>query len=321
MKYIVETGSMTMLKNKIDELKKQNEISSINSSFLDYERENNFNEALGNYLSDNLSGEKKLILLKNSSFLNEKKLNNHFLEALQTTINSDTNNIIIFQISKLKITNTYYGKHKDNFKLIKLNTPKGKETISFISNYFTNNNIGYSPEIVKQINYRVGDNFDLLVNELKKLNLINETLNYDFIEQNVFDIKGESIFSLIEAIFKKDFFKLDNSIEKLRIQGYSAIQILEYLINDLIILLQIKIHYQIPNAKYSRRRDILARQTGINSFRILKSQENAKLWTDEKLLDFLEKMINLEIQLMINNSENQLFILKTSLELFLSNLE
>ncbi len=320
MKYIVETDSLSMLKKKINKIKEKNDISSINSIFLDYELENNFNEALGNYLSDNLSGEKKLILLKNSFFLNEKKLNNHFQETLQICIHSDTQNIIIFQISKLKVTNTYFSKIRDNFELVKLSVPKGKETSFFISNFFTKNEINYSPEIVREINNRVGDNFDLLVNELNKLKLIDQNLNLDLIEKSVFDNKGESIFSLIEAIFKRNFKRLDISLEKLRIQGYSAIQILEYLINDLIILLQVKTHYQNLNAKFSKKRDLLAKQTGINSFRILKAQENAKFWSGEKLLFFLEEMINLEIKLMINNSENQLFILKTSLELFLSNL-
>lgn len=304
MKYIIESKSFHIINKFIESIKTKYNVSKENYFSFDYSDENNFNNVYTQYVSINLFDNSKLIVLRSANFINDNKLNKIFENNLIDILNLKTDNILIFVVDKINKNSEQFKKMKPKFKILKQEPPKGKSLIDFVKNYLKKYNIEYDKSIIKSIIYKIDDNFDYLVNELKKLKLLNSKLTQELVDNIVYDYKGETIFNLIDVLINKNVDKLEILLNCLREKGYTSINLLDFLINEIMFILQIKNHYNNSKAFYSKSVKKLSQEIETNIFRLFKLIEHSKKWNANDLLEILIKLNEINITAKKNYSSD-----------------
>jgi len=175
MKYIVESKSIVLINKIIDKIRSAKNIETEDVLVFDFE-ESGYDSAFSEYLTDDLFGNKKLIHIKSSTFLNEKSPNKNKVEYLTKIFESEPNNILVLSIDKKVKTGTVFGKFKDSFEIIEYGEPKGKELEDFITKYLTNNEINFKPYDVKELVAYCDDKFEYAINELNKIKMVTKDI-------------------------------------------------------------------------------------------------------------------------------------------------
>ncbi len=310
MKYIIESKSFQIVNKLINLIKAKSDVMDENFLVFDYEQDNGLQEAYNQFLSTDLFETNKLIVLKNFTLINEEKPSKARLSILNDIINTESDNTIILTIDKIKKTKSQWKKVSSSLEHLSQDVPKGNDLNNFIKKYFNKYGIEYDASVVNLIIDRTDGNFDILINELSKLQLLNTQITSKVASETVYVYKKESIFKLIETLFSNNPENIENVMKSLSANGMTYITMLQFLISDLTLILQVKLH--IENNSYFDRNKI-SEETGINSYRLLKANEKAQKLSKESLYKLLEEVINLESGLMINNPEDSELIIRTKL--------
>lgn len=306
MKYIIESKSSQITKKYIDTLKEKNNISDDNLFVFDYEEKNNLQHAYNQYMSSDFFNSKKMIILKSFDLINEENISKNIKAIMDELCTANSDNLIIFTISKIKKTKSQWKKYNEHLEHLQQEPPKKEELSEFVINYFNKYQISYDKSSINLLLNNINENFDILISELSKLKLLDRHINKDLIEDVIYDHKSDTVFELIESLFSETSKPTESIINKLLKNGMTAITILQFLISDLTLITQLRIHSKLNN--YFNIYDI-SNKYNINSYRLKKASEKAKKWKTERLLSFLENLVSLELKLMKNSPENQEFII------------
>ncbi len=288
MKYILETTSHKLALKIIEKIRVQNKIEEENLYIFDYE-ESGFEQAASMYLTPDIFGRDKLIYVKSATFLSEeatKKKTQYYKNVFE----SKTNNIIILGIEKIKKTKTVFSKIKDEFEILNIEEPKGKELELFIEKYLSSRDIKFTKSELIEIIQSCNSNFDVIVNELTKVSLATNDISNGKWKDYIYDYSKQNVFDIVTFIYNKDYEGLSAKITKLREQGQPLYSTLSFIVSDLVLALSLKHQLEKSNNDYSKNIYELSKQTGVNSYRLNKINENTKNMDYNVLLSILREV-------------------------------
>lgn len=292
MIYVFLGNEINLLKRRIDGLKRELNINNIieydfdDSNIIDI-----LNEA--NYVD--LFNEKKLIIVSNFSF---KKVKDAYEKELLRYIDNMNNNVIILKCidESLDERKNITKKLREKCKVEEIKKMDYKELHEYITNMFVSNNKKITYNQVKEILNRCEYNDDLAINETEKLLLYKlgeDVITDDDIDKVVSKSSEKEIFTLSDAVMKKNLKQIFNSYNILIRSGIEPVVLIDNLARQFRTLYQVKILCKTMDEKE------MSRKLGLNPYVVKKAHENVNNYEEEELINNLYELSNLDIDIKV----------------------
>lgn len=292
MIYVFLGNEINLLKRRIDGLKRELNINNIieydfdDSNIIDI-----LNEA--NYVD--LFKEKKLIIVSNFSF---KKVKDVYEKELLRYIDNMNDNVIILKCidESLDERKNITKKLREKCKVEEIKKMDYKELHEYITNMFVSNNKKITYNQVKEILNRCEYNDDLAINETEKLLLYKlgeDVITDDDIDKVVSKSSEKEIFTLSDAVMKKNLKQIFNSYNILIRSGIEPVVLIDNLARQFRTLYQVKILCKTMDEKE------ISRKLGLNPYVVKKAHENVNNYEEEELINNLYELSNLDIDIKV----------------------
>ena len=292
MIYVFLGNEINLLKRRIDGLKHELNINNIieydfdDSNIIDI-----LNEA--NYVD--LFNEKKLIIVSNFSF---KKVKDAYEKELLRYIDNMNDNVIILKCidESLDERKNITKKLREKCKVEEIKKMDYKELHEYITNMFMSNNKKITYNQVKEILNRCEYNDDLAINETEKLLLYKlgeDVITDDDIDKVVSKSSEKEIFTLSDAVMKKNLKQIFNSYNILIRSGIEPVVLIDNLARQFRTLYQVKILCKTMDEKE------ISRKLGLNPYVVKKAHENVNNYEEEELINNLYELSNLDIDIKV----------------------
>lgn len=292
MIYVFLGNEINLLKRRIDGLKRELNINNIieydfdDSNIIDI-----LNEA--NYVD--LFNEKKLIIVSNFSF---KKVKDAYEKELLRYIDNMNDNVIILKCidESLDERKNITKKLREKCKVEEIKKMDYKELHEYITNMFMSNNKKITYNQVKEILNRCEYNDDLAINETEKLLLYKlgeDVITDDDIDKVVSKSSEKEIFTLSDAVMKKNLKQIFNSYNILIRSGIEPVVLIDNLARQFRTLYQVKILCKTMDEKE------ISRKLGLNPYVVKKAHENVNNYEEEELINNLYELSNLDIDIKV----------------------
>ncbi len=242
MFYVVKSNTKSIKDKIITSLITSNEISNENIFVFDYDEKPDIESAFLEYLSLDLMGEKKAVIIKNADFLNKPQIDQAIENRFASTIMLTNENILILTVDKLNKTGRLRKRFESDLNIMEKDAPTETETSNFIRTFFENRNItiGYS-EIQSIMNRSSGD-FDMLLSELTKLELITDKeVKQKDIEDAILDYSRQRVYKICEYVATLNYQGVEEMIKQYRSEGESSYLVGEFLVREFSKLLKYKV--------------------------------------------------------------------------------
>lgn len=292
MIYVFLGNEINLLKRRIDGLKCELNINNIieydfdDSNIIDI-----LNEA--NYVD--LFNEKKLIIVSNFSF---KKVKDAYEKELLRYIDNMNDNVIILKCidESLDERKNITKKLREKCKVEEIKKMDYKELHEYITNMFVSNNKKITYNQVKEILNRCEYNDDLAINETEKLLLYKlgeDVITDDDIDKVVSKSSEKEIFTLSDAVMKKNLKQIFNSYNILIRSGIEPVVLIDNLARQFRTLYQVKILCKTMDEKE------ISRKLGLNPYVVKKAHENVNNYEEDELINNLYELSNLDIDIKV----------------------
>lgn len=292
MIYVFLGNEINLLKRRIDGLKHELNINNIieydfdDSNIIDI-----LNEA--NYVD--LFNEKKLIIVSNFSF---KKVKDAYEKELLRYIDNMNDNVIILKCidESLDERKNITKKLREKCKVEEIKKMDYKELHEYITNMFVSNNKKITYNQVKEILNRCEYNDDLAINETEKLLLYKigeDVITDDDIDKVVSKSSEKEIFTLSDAVMKKNLKQIFNSYNILIRSGIEPVVLIDNLARQFRTLYQVKILCKTMDEKE------ISRKLGLNPYVVKKAHENVNNYEESELINNLYELSNLDIDIKV----------------------
>ncbi len=254
MFYLVKSNTNSMKKKIVESIIEQNGISADDIYVFDFEETNNVEPAFLEYLTLDIENKTKAIIVKNADFINaarvDQQLSNRFGSAILLT----NKNIFIMTVSKLNKTGQLRKKYEKEMTIYEKDAPETKDISSFITKYFENRGINIGYKEIELLKSRSSDDFDLLVSELSKLELLQKdnTITEESIKKATLDFSRERLYKISEYVITLNEEKVIEVLKQYRAEGEGVYLIGEFMIKDFSKLLR----YKIMNSEGMNDNDI-----------------------------------------------------------------
>jgi len=312
MIYLLYGSNNYLIKKEIEKIKKTINDYDINN----YDLENTkIENIIDDALQMNLFNENKIIIIDNSYIFTgttNKKLLEQNTSILEEYINNQNPTTILIFITnsqkideRKKITKLL----KEKGKIVDLNT--NLNIINEIKNELKNYKIDES--VIRTFIDRVGDNLDILINELEKIKLYKEN-DKTITKEDIILLTSKNIstdiFDLIEQIVNKNTYQAYIEYNEIIKNGEEPIKILIMLANQFRIIYQAN---KLYNKGYTESN--IASILDIHPYRIKLALNKSKNYSLDTLLNYLYKLANLDIDIKTGKIDANL-----ALELFILNI-
>lgn len=311
MNYIIQTNSISLLNYELNKLINKYQINSNDIYRFDFEEEKTLNKILLNHYSDGILSNKKLTIIRNPSFLSEE--NKSSQSILNNLISIKTDNILVFYFDKLKISKKNLKIIKDEIKILKLNQPAKKELESYVKKQLEKNKVKFDSKIITKFLDKTKYDFDLVNNEILKMILSGTYVDQKYIDLNVYDLKRENIFKIVNYLITKNFDGIEKIINDLKMQSFSPVLILEIIVNELSLILQLKIandNYETGNLKNG--------ELGLNNFRKMNLERQGNIISPHELKTLYNNIFELLLKFKTKQQKNPFEIIKAKLFYFIA---
>ncbi len=272
-------------------------LKSIEANILINYEESNIDEIINEASYDNLFGDKKIVLVKNSSFLTGKStlesisLNNYIEHP-------NPNTILIFSVDSEKLD--------ERKKIVKLLREKAqvleikpidiKEVNSYVKDYFNERNYKVEYNAINEIANRINDNTNLLDNELEKLVLYkidDKTITIDDVKKVVIKYdSNDKIFKLVEAALKKDKVTTFKLYKELINGREEPAVIISLIASQIRLILQVGI---LNRDGFSEKE--IATKLKEHPYRVKLALESFRKTNKMELINNLEELSNLDYKI------------------------
>ena len=308
--YLLESNDYVLLEKEQNEVIKKNGFENIQINTYDLE-DTNLENAIEDLDTYSLFSDKKIIIIKNIEKLKveeNKKSIEHLLKYLD---NPKETNLLIIEANKLNNTTKlakdlkkkcihneikFNSKEyiKNEFKDYKIDT----KTIDYLNELCLEDLTKIKNECLKLKNYKMNDK------------IITKTDIDEIVTKKLGDSK-ELTFAFTKALAMKD--KKDALIKYHELLEYNIepISIIALLASQIRIIYQVKI---LENEHLTTKK-ISEKLGNINEYRIKKTQELTKLYSEKELLELMQKIF--EIDLKMKTTDQDKF---TLIELFILNI-
>ena len=300
------------INNKINEIKENLKIEDI--SIIKYTYDNNMDSIIEDANTKNLFGDKKLIIVENSTFINESdKLDISPLETYLDNFNKDTYLIFTLISESVDTRKKIFKKIKEVGNIIAHEKIDNKFFINYISDILKQNNKKMEPRLIEEFLNKVGYDLGNIKNELEKLFILtnNEKIEEEDIKSINTNNKEESLFSLIDSIVNKEISKSIKLYRYFIDKNEEVIKIIAMLANKYRLIYQTKLLYQEGKNKYD-----ISKILGVHSYAISLAITTSFKYTDSELIRILKELYNLDLDIKIGKVNDkfalEMFILKNS---------
>lgn len=300
------------INNKINEIKENLKIEDI--SIIKYTYDNNMDSIIEDANTKNLFGDKKLIIVENSTFINESdKLDISPLETYLDNFNKDTYLIFTLISESVDTRKKIFKKIKEVGNIIAYEKIDNKFFINYISDILKQNNKKMEPRLIEEFLNKVGRDLGNIKNELEKLFILtnNEKIEEEDIKSINTNNKEESLFSLIDSIVNKEISKSIKLYRYFIGKNEEVIKIIAMLANKYRLIYQTKLLYQEGKNKYD-----ISKILGVHNYAISLAITTSFKYTDSELIRILKELYNLDLDIKIGKVNDkfalEMFILKNS---------
>ena len=303
MLYLLYGTENYLIKREIDKILNANSIEKINVSEYNLEIDN-FKDIIEDANTISLFADKKAIIVNNSYLFTGKSIKNEndpelFLDYFK---NANPDSIIIFIVDSEKLDE----RKKIVKEIKKIGTVKDfnkkNDLTDILKNMFEDYNI--SIQDIKFMIDRCGNNLDILSQEVNKIKIYKDE-DKNVTKEDIINLTSKNIdidiFGFVETIVNKNKNKALEIYKEMLINGEEPIKILVILANQFRIIYQAKELY-----KQGYSGNDIATMIGIHPYRIKLALEKARNYNSDTLLDYLEKLADLDYDIKIGNIESSL---------------
>ena len=307
--YLILSTDYISIKENINNILKENKVDK--DALINYDLStSSLSSAIEDLDTYNFLVEKKVVVCENPVFLNSTKKDEYekdneiFIKYLN---NPSSENILIVVSDKL-------DERKKAVKLL-------KEVANIVDTDISINKIikskldGFKMEdyVIKYFIDYCGNDNEKILNELEKLKcykMDDKVITYDDIDEIVIKVFNDNVFSLIDAIMKKDRKKAIRLYEELLNNGEEVNKLISLLADQFRMIYNGKILLKEYNNNYNEVANVL----GIKPYRFQKSIESSYGYSMKDILKYLNLIDEMEID--IKTGKNTI----ASFEMFIYNL-
>ncbi len=243
MFYLVKSNTKSMKDKVVENLIKQHGISEEDIYVFDYEESKTVEPAFMEYLTLDFEGKSKVVILKNADFINQTRVDQHLENRFRSAVLLTNKNYFIMTVDKLNKTGALRKKFESEMNIIEMDAPETKDISGFIKKFFDNREINIGSKEVELIKSRSSGDFDLLVSELKKLEVLQTTgtVEKKHIEKATLDFSRERLYKIAEYTITLNENKVIEVMNQYRAEGEGPYLIGEFMVKDFSRLLRYKI--------------------------------------------------------------------------------
>ncbi|MCI8393989.1 MAG: DNA polymerase III subunit delta [Bacilli bacterium] len=288
--YLIEATSHILLEEEVQKIVKDSQNKIIYNAE-ECEIEEILNEA--SYVS--MFQEMKYIIVKNANFFGTQKRKEEemlfkYLEQPYPlcTIIFTTYNPVDQRKKTTKLI-------KENYKCINIVSPKGLELYNKVASLLVEKKFLAEKEVINYIINACLGNYDLIYNEISKIDLYYEKptkLTIEMIKQIISKGMVDNNFKFIDAVILKDLKKALQYLEELMIQKIEPLSLINLLAREYRNMLLIK---TMVEKKYSKKEITL--KLHIQDWQYEKTYQNSQNYHKDDLKDYLIKMEKLDYQI------------------------
>ena len=308
--YLIQSKSLRLLNEELDLIiKKSNNVTYtdlINSNMTDILEE-------AAYFS--LFDEIKYIVVKNANVFGSEKLKDSESDSLMAYMdNPNPSNVLIFCTSnKIDSRKVLVKKLKEKYTIKIINDLKPYEVVKKIDDYFHKQKYKYSKDISNYISSSCLNDYDLVYNELLKIDSYYEddkALEFSAIEKIVSRYNEDNNFKLIDAITTKNIVLAFRIFDDLKIAKVEP---------TVIVALLAREYRMMYNAKIAMKSGMsnidIAKALGLQDWQLDKAIRKAYEYSVTELEDNLLKIFDMDLAIKSNNTNKYL-----PLDIFILNL-
>ncbi|AXF95933.1 DNA polymerase III subunit delta [Spiroplasma phoeniceum] len=237
--------------------------------------------------------EKRIIIVNDSYFLTEEKINTKidnkiYLTSLMEYLaapNPSTFIIFICPVNKLsnrlKITKQMLALTS----VLKATNLSYNELIKFIDDYITKHNGAIKQNLIPKIVEYLPNNLYIIKNELEKLLLINSNITMELIENNMTKYLDTNIFKLVDDLLKNDLNSFLINYHYLQERGLNSIALLALITNSIIFTRDI-----IVLSALKKTPSQIAEILQIHPFRVKKISEHMHNFSINKANNIIQEL-------------------------------
>ena len=303
MLYLLYGTENYLIKREIDKILNANSIEKINVSEYNLEIDN-FKDIIEDANTISLFADKKAIIVNNSYLFTGKSIKNEndpelFLDYFK---NANPDSIIIFIVDSEKLDE----RKKIVKEIKKIGTVKDFNQKNDLTDILKNMFEGYNISIqdIRFMIDRCGNNLDILSQEVNKIKIYKDE-DKNVTKEDIINLTSKNIdidiFGFVDTIVNKNKNKALEIYKEMLINGEEPIKILVILANQFRIIYQAKELY-----KQGYSGNDIATMIGIHPYRIKLALEKARNYNSDTLLDYLEKLADLDYDIKIGNIESSL---------------
>lgn len=303
MLYLLYGTENYLIKKEIDKILNANSIEKINVSEYNLEIDN-FKDIIEDANTISLFADKKAIIVNNSYLFTGKSIKNEndpelFLDYFKN-VNPDS--IIIFIVDSEKLDE----RKKIVKEIKKIGTVKDFNQKNDLTDILKNMFEGYNISIqdIRFMIDRCGNNLDILSQEVNKIKIYKDE-DKNITKEDIINLTSKNIdidiFGFVDTIVNKNKNKALEIYKEMLINGEEPIKILVILANQFRIIYQAKELY-----KQGYSDNDIATMIGIHPYRIKLALKKAINYNSDTLLDYLEKLADLDYDIKIGNIESSL---------------
>lgn len=306
MIYILKSDSNFIINNQIKNIKKEKEINSENVFTFDFEEnEKMLNNVLLEYFSISFDKQNKLVILKNANFLNKSNIDSTLKKSLKNLFELKNENTLIMTINKLEKKSFFSKNFKNGFSIIEKDSPKGENLVRYLLDFFGEKEVKINIKNIEYIIKKIDNEFDILMNEVQKLILLNEGNNITEknIDEAIMDFSRERLYKISEYVIKKDVKKISKLIKQFKEEGEGIYLIVDFLVKEFSKFFW---YYQLLSEKKYLNSNSIQKMTNWNIWSIKNYEKWIHNWNSKELDYFFKEIIIEEIFLnLILNSSNE----------------
>lgn len=303
MLYLLYGTENYLIKKEIDKILNANSIEKINVSEYNLEIDN-FKDIIEDANTISLFADKKAIIVNNSYLFTGKSIKNEndpelFLDYFK---NVNPYSIIIFIVDSEKLDE----RKKIVKEIKKIGTVKDFNQKNDLTDILKNMFEGYNISIqdIRFMIDRCGNNLDILSQEVNKIKIYKDE-DKNITKEDIINLTSKNIdidiFGFVDTIVNKNKNKALEIYKEMLINGEEPIKILVILANQFRIIYQAKELY-----KQGYSGNDIATMIGIHPYRIKLALKKAINYNSNTLLDYLEKLADLDYDIKIGNIESSL---------------
>ncbi len=292
--YFIETDIFELLEIKVNEILKENKLTTDNLISYDME-EVNVSDAIVDLDTYSLFNERKVVLCKNCIFLSASKGEiEHNVEALEKYLNNpNPDNILILSVSKSDGKKNIVKLVKEKCKIVEVKV----DTFDYVKNYVKDYKM--SDDVIRYLIINTTEDISHITNELDKLMALKDAekeITKSDIDLITIKRIDSNIFDLIDAIISKNKERSLKIYNEMTNYGEDIFKIFVSLSNQIRLIYQVKVLKNLTNEEIADKLNLKnVKQVSALRYKIDK-------YTSGELLDYLHRLSIMDEELKLGKS-------------------